>query len=1717
MRNVVTTRLLLFLLFCVIAMVISNNHAEAQTINENSSAEDSEHLAEDLWASIDFISIRKTLLDSTKMSAADLDLFMNYISVKYDYAEADFFKNVLNGSINIANLPQYVLYLTHEYISAYPDFLKIKMQFALQQSAAGNNTLSINGPCVNTDFSDGTTNGWQGYLAKACATSPAPCTQVAQVAGYTGPRISVVPAGTFDPYIPVLSRVAPGKTFSVHLEDYLNGANASVLSQTFMVTATNNVFTYQYAVVLEDPGNNHTQAQRPYFKVRMQDDLGNEITCADYTVWAQAPYTNFVHYPAPNPNPGVNGGPAIMDLYYRDWTTVSIPLLGYVGRNVTIEFMASDCSLGGHRGYAYIDATCSYLTPIIPPLICGSTENYTVHGPLNFAAYKWSGPGIVGSSTTDSVMLNKAGNYSVLLTPVADNPCPITVSFIVPERCLPTPATVPICETVLGSGKANNVNLSNYNKLITSYNSSGTVKSWHSAIPANASNLIVIPSNLTVQTGSSYYAVIAYPTPGGDTAQLNFTVNLLPNVRIPVVGPLCQNGPTVTLAGTPSGGVYSGQSVTASGVFTPSVTGVFPVKYKVTTAAGCIDSASINITVNAPPTIHAGSDQLLCGTSTTVNLTGTGTNDSIVKWSGGVGTFSSSSTLVSVYTPNASEITTGSVTLTITATGKSPCVPISDQMVIKFTPVPTVNAGPDQKLCSTSTTVNLNGTAANDSIIKWTGGAGTFSSINKLNPVYTPSASELNGGTVTLTITGTGKSPCTTVSDQMVIKFTPAPSVNAGPDQKLCSTSTTVNLNGTTTNDSIVTWIGGTGTFSSINKLNPVYTPSASELNGGTISLTLTATGKSPCVPVSDQMVIKFTPAPSVNAGPDQKLCSTSTTVNLNGTAANDSLLTWTGGSGSFSSINELSPVYTPSTSELNGGTVTLTIIGTGKSPCVPVSDQMVIKFTPAPIVNAGPDQKLCSTSTTVNLNGTITNDSIVTWAGGAGTFSSINKLNPVYTPSASELNGGTVTLTITATGKSPCAPVSDQMVIKYTTAPSVNAGPDQKLCSTSTTVNLNGTAANDSIIKWSGGAGIFSSGSTAVTKYTPTASEITNGGAITLTIKGTGKSPCPLDSDQVVIVYSQQPAVNAGPDQKLCSTTSVVSLSGIVQNDSIMKWSGGAGTFSSDSTAISIYTPTSTEIKNGSVTLTLKVSGKLPCPALSDQIVILYNPIPSVNAGPDQKLCSTTTSLNLTGSSKNDSILIWSGGAGTFSSISSKSSIYNPTATEIASGAIILTLTVTGKAPCPIDSDQVVILYSQAPLVNAGPDQKLCNSGNTVNLNGSVQNDSIVRWSGGLGIFTSASMANSTYTPTTSEINGGSINLTLTVIGKSPCSQVSDHVVILVSSAPTVNAGPDQKLCNLLSTLHLNGTVQNDSLVVWSGGAGTFSSTSSLSSTYIPTASEINSGSITLILTVIGKSPCPQVSSQVTFTGIPVPKVNINDTSVCQGGSVSLNARPSNLNFYQAYRPVYSWYKNNIPLSNVDQSLQVSVSGLYKVSVSLGGCIGSDSMNFTVYPLPDAGLPAMITFCTDTLTSVVLTAGVAQSYLWKPGGETNQSIVVSNSGTYVVSLTNQYNCSATGNTIVKEVCPPRLFVGNAFSPNKDGINDVFTVYGVHIGKYQLLIFNRWGEIIFESTDIHFSWDGYYKGELMPIGVYPWIITYEGDSPEYLGPYQLDGSVTIVK
>ena len=146
----------------------------------------------------------------------------------------------------------------------------------------------------------------------------------------------------------------------------------------------------------------------------------------------------------------------------------------------------------------------------------------------------------------------------------------------------------------------------------------------------------------------------------------------------------------------------------------------------------------------------------------------------------------------------------------------------------------------------------------------------------------------------------------------------------------------------------------------------------------------------------------------------------------------------------------------------------------------------------------------------------------------------------------------------------------------------------------------------------------------------------------------------------------------------------------------------------------------------------------------------------------------------------------------------------------------------------------------------------------------------------------------------------------------------------------------------------------------------------------------------------------------------------------------------------------------------------------------------------------------------------VILDAGDAQSYLWS-NNETSQLVYVENGGDYWVQYVDFNGCSYEDTiTVIENEASVTLFVPNAFSPFADGINDTWSVVGEGVENYELYVYGRWGELVWSSTNIDDQWDGTYKGSLLPIDVYAYVMSY---SSPCLGKkiIQKSGHVVIIK
>jgi len=1093
--------------------------------------------------------------------------------------------------------------------------------------------------------------------------------------------------------------------------------------------------------------------------------------------------------------------------------------------------------------------------------------------------------------------------------------------------------------------------------------------------------------------------------PVSDIMVITFTPKPIANAGLDQI--VCGNNPSTALNGQitgASGGVWSGgsgsynPSNTALGaIYTPSAAEITAGSVILTlTSTGnnnCnAEFDAVRITITPKPTADAGSDFTVCANNSAINLNGSVTIATGGVWSGGFGAFSPNNTSLSTtYFPTVAEIAAGIVNLTLTSNGNGSCLAVTDNISVAISPAPIVNAGTDIVVAANNLNATLNGTVTVSGGGSWSGGTGTYTpNSSVLNPIYTPSADEITAGGLNLTLTSTGNGNCTPVTDVVHISISPAPVVNAGLNLVSCANNATVTLNGLVTNASGGIWSGGTGIYNPSNiALNAIYTPSASEISAGSVTLTLTSTGNGSASPVSDNIVITITPAPVVNAGADQTLCSNNPAVNLNGSIANATGGQWTGGLGIFvPNSTTLNAVYHPTSAEITAGTLTLTLSSTGNGSCNPVSDNTVITFTTAPTASAGTDITVCGNNQNAALSGSYTIAGGIIWSGGLGSFSPNNTTtNAIYTPTAGEISTGTVNLVLTTTLNGNCVSVSDNVEIHINPAPIVNAGSNLVSCFNNPTVTLNGSVINASGGKWSGGLGFYNPGNTSLNAtYTPTAAEIA-AGSINLTLTSTGNGTCNAVTDVMNINISPAPVVNAGVNQTLCSNSPLVHLTGSVANASGAAWSGGLGVFSPNNKALNAtYMPTVTEVSSGFVALVLTSTGNGSCNEVSDNMLVSFSASPTVAAGSDITVCANNPNAALNGNVTVASGGIWGGGYGIFiPNNTALNAVYIPTASEILSGGVDLTLTSTGNGNCTPVSDLMHINILPAPLVNAGADLVSCFNSPSVTLNGNVLNCTGGQWSGGTGVFTpSASVLNATYTPGADEILAGQAILTLTSTGNSVCNPVTDQVKISINPAPTANAGLDQVVCGNNPAVTLNGSVSIAAGGIWTGGLGIYNPNSSvLSSSYTPTVAEVLAGGVTLTLTTVGNGTCLAVTDQmrITYTPAPVANAGINQSSCSNNPAITLAGAYTVSSGIIWTGGLGSFSPNNTSVNAVyfPNAAEISAGSvnLTLTTTGNGNCLAvNDQMqiNYTQSPVVNAGVDQSV--CVDQL-NVALTGNV--------------------------------------------------------------------------------------------------------------------------------------------
>ncbi len=1126
----------------------------------------------------------------------------------------------------------------------------------------------------------------------------------------------------------------------------------------------------------------------------------------------------------------------------------------------------------------------------------------------------------------------------------------------------------------------------------------GVTYSWTPTTGLSDPNIADPIAEPTVTT--TYYVNITDGSGCAGTDSVVITVIPLPVINISSDTTIC-DGDCAQLSAS-GGGSYNWTPTT--GLSDPSIANPLACissaeTYQVVVDnSGCIDSATVTVSVNAAPVASAGNDTTICEADC-----------ALLNGSGGV-TYSwlpiADLNDPSLEDPTACPTVTTDYELTVT--DGNGCTDV-DSVTVAVNSLPAVDAGSDINLCTGQDTT-LNATGA-DSYV-WTP-ATDLSDPNIANPVASPSA------TITYTVTGTDLNGCVN-SDDITITLNTIPIVNVSNDTTVCL------------NDSAqLTASGGvnyswspTGGLSDPNVSNPMASPTVNT------TYTVVVTNGAGCVDSADVVVSLFA-LPVVTAGPDTAVCENECVDLL---ASGATSYAWTPAT-DLSDPNVANPQACPASS------IQYVVEGTDGNGCRN-TDTADIVINNLPPVDAGVDEIICNTdsvqlnatgavsytwipttdlsdpnianpfaspsattmyyvtgtdangcdnidSMTVNVNGlpiiTISNDTticegdtaqLIATGGTSYSWTPATDLSDPNIASPDAFPTATITYTAHVIDASGCED-SATVTITVNPLPSISAGADEDLC-LNDTVQLNA-----------------SGGITYVWNPTDSLSDPNIGNpdawpvdTTQYIVTGTDANGC-FNTDTMNVNVLPLPSVDAGMDVWVCPGDNV-QLNG--SGTGTVAWTPTTG-LSDPSVLDPFANPTDT------TNYVLTITDAAGC-ADSDTMTVFVNPDVPSEAGSDTTICEgDTIQIGGNPSSVAGSIYSWVPTAG----------LDDPTvANPMAFPAVTTTyyLNTTNDTCSGIDS--VTIVVNAAPPASAGIDIQIC-----------IGDTAQVMASGGIDY--SWTPTDSLSDPLIDAPLAWPIDTTdyiVTVTDANNCS-ASDTMTVIVNPLPAASAGNDTTIC-------LGDTVQ---LSASGGNSYTWTPTTDLSDPNIFNPLAFPGSTTEFIVSVTDSNSCVQADSMVVTITSPVPVDAGPDTAICLGDSVQLTASGA---------VGYNW-SPSLTLSDpaiADPFAFPTDTTMYFVTGTDGaGCNSIDSVEVVVNPLPNAEAGTNTSICDGD--TVQLNASGGSNFNWSPPStlsnpgvaDPNASPLVTTE--YFVQVTDSNGCIANDSVTVTVNALPNADAGS--------------------------------------------------------------------------------------
>lgn len=727
-----------------------------------------------------------------------------------------------------------------------------------------------------------------------------------------------------------------------------------------------------------------------------------------------------------------------------------------------------------------------------------------------------------------------------------------------------------------------------------------------------------------------------------------------------------------------------------------------------------------------------------------------------------------------------------------------------------------------------------------------------------------------------------------------------------------------------------------------------------------------------------------------------------------------------------------------------------------------------------------------CSSAATVTASSTPSSCSTLGTAtanviGGVGPFSYSWNTTPVQnTQTAIGLSPGTYTVTVQDLGV-PCAqPIQATTTVNgFAGSITVTPSSNSPLC-IGQTLNLTVNTTTGATYSWTGPNGFTS------TQQNPSITNVTAAHIGTYTVTVTDGSGC-QGTNSVNVTVNPQPTVTPGSNSPICAGQTL-NLTVNATAGATYSWTGPNGFTSIQQNPIITNVTT---VNAGNYTVTVTANGCIN----TGTVNVVVNTLPNTTITPAGPFCTNNPNTFLAAVDPGGT---WSGTG----IVNAATGEFSPT--TASAGIHTITYSIGGACPNSSTINIQVIANANAAINPAGP---FCVADPAINLS-AVQTGGV--WSG-TGI---TNAATGTFNP--SVAGAGTHTITYTISGV--CGDIQTTNISVLNQLPSTIT-PVGPFCVNATSITLQGASPGGT---WSGTGITNTTTG----TFDPSVA--GAGTHTITYTTPGSCG---TSSTTNIVINPLPQISFvaDVTNGCLPLTVNLinNSTPQGVNC--------TWNINGVPSNNSCTVFTntFTQAGCYNIglqSTDANGCSNNQTLNnyICVSDIPQAEFthnPTNATVLDPTVYFINQSTG-ADTYFWDFGGLGNSTQTHPNftfpsnePQTYVVCLIAANNAGC-----VDDVCHNVLiyneflvYAPNAFTPTQDGINDVFLpiVSGHDILSYELMIFNRWGELIFQTDVSTKGWDGTYKSMPAKEDVYVWKLKVKRLSDGK--KFDFKGHVTLLK